>query len=106
MRASRSEPTIKGPRYNIGNGYGQYCVLDDPRINPSISTKSSGKIKINIVTPNSSDSDLSDKDSTASENKNNKYKDRNKIFLAGVYLTTAAFIAFEYWYCFIPLKNS
>jgi hypothetical protein len=106
MRASRSEPTIKGPRYNIGNGYGQYCLLDDPQINRCLSTKSNGKIKINIVTPNSSESELSDEDSTTSENKNDKYKDRNKIFLAGVYLTTAAFILFEYWYCFTPLKTS
>ena len=101
MRASRSEPTIKGPRFNIGNGYGQYCVLDDPYINPIVSPRSTGKIKLNIVTPNSSDSELSESE-CPKPNKNSSKTDtfRNKIFVAGIYVTTAVFIAFEYWYCF------
>jgi hypothetical protein len=100
MRASRSEPTIKGPRYNIGNGYGQYCVLDDPYINPTGSPRSSGKLKVNIVTPISSDNDLSDSETSTSEKKTRGETFRNKIFVAGVYLTTAIVLAFEYWYCF------
>jgi hypothetical protein len=101
MRASRSEPTIKGPRYNIGNGYGQYCVLDDPQIQPVVSPRSCGKIKVNIVTPNSSDSEFSDPEPQKPDK--NSYKTdtfRNRIFVAGVYVTTAVVIAFEYWYCF------
>jgi hypothetical protein len=102
MRASKSEPTIKGPRFNIGNGYGQYCVLDDPYINPIVSPRSSGKIKLNIVTPNSSDSELSESECPKPNKKTNTKGEtfRNKIFVVGVYLTTAAVIAFEYWYCF------
>jgi hypothetical protein len=104
MRASRSEPTIKVSRYNIGNGYGQYCVLDEPSIKSSLSPRCSDKIKIKIVTPNSSDSELSETESLNIDKKNNEPTARIKIFLAGVYLTTAVFIAFEYWYCFKPMK--
>lgn len=102
MRASRSEPTIKGPRYNIGNGYGQYCVLDDSHIQPVVSPRSSGKIKVNIVTPNSSDSEFSDPETLKPDKKTNPKGEtfRNRIFVAGVYVTTAVVIAFEYWYCF------
>jgi hypothetical protein len=104
MRASRSEPTIKVSRYNIGNGYGQYCVLDDPPIKPKLSPRCSDKIKIKIVTPNSSDSELSETESPNIDKKNNEPTTRIKVFLAGVYLTAAAVIAFEYWYCFKPMK--
>jgi len=100
MKASRSEPIMKPSRYNIGNGYGQYCVLDDPHSKPKVSPKSIDKIKVNIVSPNSSDSELSDSEYPKNDKKYNDTTSRNKIFIAGVYLTTAAVIAFEYWYCF------
>jgi hypothetical protein len=100
MRASRSEPTIKVPKYNIGNGYGQYCVLDDSNINPNISSRIKEKIKIKIITPISSDSELSETEFTNLDKKNNEPTTRIKIFVVGLYLTTAVIIAFEYWYCF------
>jgi hypothetical protein len=99
MRSSRSEPTIKNVRYNIGNGYGQYCVLDDHYINPNLSPRSSNKIKLNIVTPNSSDAELSGPESPTIEKNPKSETFRNKLFVAGVYITTAVVIAFEYWYC-------
>jgi hypothetical protein len=92
MRISRSEPTINPVRHNIGNGYGQYCVLDDTHIVPTISIKSSHKIKINVVKPNSSDIKLDKK--TTTENT------KPKIFIVIVYVTAALVIALEYWYCF------
>jgi len=97
MRISRSEPNIKPVRYNIGNGYGQYCVLDDTQIVP---TRSSQKIKINVITPNSSDIDLSGSESSKPEKKQTTENAKPKIFIVIVYVTTALVIAFEYWYCF------
>ena len=95
MRISRSEPTIKSVRHNIGNGYGQYCVLDDTQIAPTIPTKSSQKIKINVVTPNSSDIDLSASESSKPEKKQTTENCKYKIFIASVYVTPAVIIAFE-----------
>jgi hypothetical protein len=100
MRISRSEPTIKPVRHNIGNGYGQYCVLDDTPIVPTVPSKSSYKIKINIVTPNSSDIELSESESSKSDKKQTTENTKPKIFIVIVYVTTALVIAFEYWYCF------
>jgi len=97
MKGSRSEPIIKGARYNIGNGYGQYCVLDDPYIKPKISPRTSDKIRLNVI---SSEDELSDTELSKLDKKNIGETLRNKIFVAGVYATTLVIIAFEYWYCF------
>jgi hypothetical protein len=97
MKGSRSEPIIKGTRYNIGNGYGQYCVLDEPNFKPKISPRNSDKIRLNVI---SSDNESSDTELSKPDKKNVGETFRNKIFVAGVYVTTLVIIAFEYWYCF------
>jgi hypothetical protein len=98
MRNSTSEPTLKSTRNNIGNGYGQYCILDDESFNPPSKKFPTDKIKIKIGTPIASSEDLQ---MIETENNNkSKFHYRHKIFLAGLYLTTAVIIGLEYWFCF------
>ena len=94
MRKSVSEPILKSVQNNFGNGYGQYCILDYGPVKQSSKKISRDKIKIRIGTPAVSSKNLHLMDS-------NPYN-RQRLFLAGLYVTTAVIIGLEYWFCFTP----
>ena len=84
---------MKSLKFNIGNGYGQYCVLDDSLDNYMEIHKSKPNIKLKISSNSSSDGENSD-----SEKKEDKNA-RTKLFITTLYVTTVVIIALEYWYC-------
>jgi hypothetical protein len=77
-------------KINIGNGYGQYCLLDDSLDNYVEINKPKPKIQEKILLNTSSDDKKEDK---------NEKNARTKLFITSLYVTTVVIIAFEYWYC-------
>jgi hypothetical protein len=92
MRNSVSEPTLKSKMNIIGNGYGQYCVLDDVSFNPPSKKIVRDKIKIKIRTPVTSSENLHLMESNP--------HNRHRLFIVGLYITTVVIIGLEYWFYF------
>ena len=92
MRNSVSEPILKSVQNNFGNGYGQYCVLDYGPVKQSSNKISRDKIKIRIGTPVVSSENLRLMESNPDN--------RHRLFIAGLYVTTAVIIGLEYWFWF------
>ena len=87
---------MKSLKFNIGNGYGQYCALDDSLDNYVEIHKSKPNIQLKISSNISSDGENSDSEKKEDKNEKNA---RTKLFITTLYVTTVVIIAFEYWYC-------
>lgn len=98
MRNTKSEPILNACKNNIGNGYGQYCILDDGSSRPHSKKFPNDKIKIKIRTPIPSNEDLQLIELKNISRFNRHYHYR--MFIAGLYIITAIIMGLEYWFCF------